>query len=213
MPDNKQQKRQIAYKARISDILYGKYVKESGWQPNYVLTEDGREISKVNIVGMVISKDVDLNYESIVLDDGSANITVRSFERNDALSKINIGDFILVIGRPREFGSEKYIIPEIIKKIENTKWAELRKLEMKKEFGGIKKREVIENVVKEEADGKEIPSQKIYNLTKALDKGDGADIEEVINRSGLNNAEEIINELIREGELFQNKAGRLKILD
>ena len=212
MADENQQRRQIAYKARIIDITEGRYVKASGWLPNYILTNDGRELSRVNIIGAVISKDVDLNNESIVLDDGTSSITARSFEKDDNLSKVKIGDVVLMIGRPREFGSEKYILPEIIKKIDNPKWIELRQLEMLKEFGEFKKKEVVENVVKEKPDGSEIPSQKIYNLIKELDKGDGAEMEEIIAQSGISNVEEIISTLTKEGEVFQNRPGRIKIL-
>ena len=35
-----QQKRQIAYKVRINDLLGGKYVKEEGWNPNYIESGD-----------------------------------------------------------------------------------------------------------------------------------------------------------------------------
>jgi len=203
-------KRQVAYKTRIIDITEGKYVRSES-QPNYIVTDNGREISRVNIIGTAISKDIELNHESIILDDGTSSIMVRSFEKDDSIAKTQIGEVVLIIGRPREFNEDKYIIPEIIKKIDNAKWIELRRLEMLKEFGEFKKK-APEKVIKEESDGKEIPSQKIYNLIKSLDKGDGADMEELINQSGLDNAEDVVSNLIREGEVFQNRPGKLKIL-
>ena len=65
---------------------------------------------------------------------------------------------------------------------------------------------------KQEDDSKN-PIQIIYNLIKSLDKGDGADIEDVIKESKINNCEDIINNLLREGEIFEIKKGKLKILE
>ena len=54
-------KRQIAYKIRIKDILEGKYVKEEGWNPNYIVTANEKEVSRVNIIGIVIDKQFEFN--------------------------------------------------------------------------------------------------------------------------------------------------------
>ncbi|MDD5086995.1 MAG: OB-fold nucleic acid binding domain-containing protein [Candidatus Nanoarchaeia archaeon] len=224
------QKRQVACKARISELIRGEYVKEQGWNPNYISTEDGRQISRINLIAAVISLNDDGNQQSVVVDDGSANIQLRTFEKNEMLSLLDVGDIVLVIGRPREYGSEKYIMPEIIKKIENKKWIDVRKLELDIEEN--KKRGLKSNI-KEKQDIKkekeysieeidEKPEIKInmgkdhetiYDKVKELDNGDGADIDEIIKKSKVSNAEEIIKKFMMEGEMFEIRPGKIKILE
>src|SRR3989338_1878572 len=112
--------RQTAYIVKISDILTGKYVKsQKEFEPNYVLTVFGLEASRVNILGVVLDKIADANAETIVLDDGSGTIIIRIFEKNPFFEGFVLGDILLVVGKPREFNGEKYIVPEIMKKIQN----------------------------------------------------------------------------------------------
>ena len=134
MPEN--QKRQTAFKARISDIASGKYVKEEGWQPNYVVTQSGRKVSRVNLAAVVISPPTDeTGFMNAQVDDGSGSISIRVFDNPKLLQGINIGDLLFVIGRPRQYGSETYVLAEIARKIEDKRWMELRKLELEKEGG------------------------------------------------------------------------------
>jgi hypothetical protein len=50
-------------------------------------------------------------------------------------------------------------------------------------------------------------------VIRRLDKGDGADITEVIKESKDENAEKIIKNLIKIGELFEIRPGKIKILE
>src|SRR3989338_5030302 len=116
---DKSQKRQIAHKIRINDILRGKYVKEEGeWSPNYVLTGE-KKVSRVNLMAVVVSKDgmERSGHSNLIIDDGSGKISIRSFEGNNNFDKVKVGDLIMVVGRPREYSNEKYVVSEILKKI------------------------------------------------------------------------------------------------
>ena len=218
------QKRQIACKARIADLINGKYVKEEGWTPNYIITKQGKHISRINLIGTVISKTEEgLNYQSIVVDDGSGTISVRSFEENDIIKSIEIGDVILLIGRPREYGSEKYIVPETIKKIDNKKWINIRKVELDienlktKKDKPVKEEEVVVEKISDESEEKtQKPSsnpQIVYKTVKELDLGQGVDIDKVIKKTGIKDTEEIIKKFLREGEMFEISPGKIKILE
>jgi hypothetical protein len=55
--------------------------------------------------------------------------------------------------------------------------------------------------------------QNILAFIRDLDSGDGADIGEVIKRSAIPNGENIIRKLIEEGEIFEFRPGKLKILE
>lgn len=213
-------KRLVAQKVSIKDLLQGEYIKEAGWNPNYIITKE-KKISRVNIMAVVLSTSnrIDTSYYSFVLDDGTGKISVRGFEKNDVIENLEIGDVVLLIGRIREFGQERYIIPEIIKKIKDQEWIEVRKLELKKSTQTIKgkviTREVEENIkplIKEETI-MEPSSQLIYELIKNLDNGNGVEIDNIIKNSKLDNTEEIISNLLQEGEIFELKPGKLKVLE
>lgn len=208
------QLRQTAYKTDIYDLINGEYVVKEGWEPNVVVTKKGLKISRVNIIGVVVSKPPSegVSYNSVVLDDGAGKISVRSFEKNKDLDGAAIGDIVLVVGRPRFFGREIYIIPEIMKKIEDKGWVKVRKLEL-----GLKSPVIIKEEVKGEKEKKEenieIPAEGIIELIKFLDTGEGADIDDVIKNSKLKEAEKIIDNLLKQGDVFEVKPGKIKVLE
>ncbi len=215
------QKRQIACKARIADLINGNYIKEEGWTPNYIITKQGKHISRINLIGTVISKGNDgQDYQSLIIDDGSGNISLRAFEKSESINNTEIGDVIIVIGRPREYGSEKYIVPEIIKKINNNKWINVRKIELEIEDLKtaelpVKERKVIIEDVEPKEQTKDIinNSQRVYETVKKLDSGQGVDIEDIIKKTGIKEADEIIKKFLMEGEMFEIRPGKIKILE
>ena len=202
------QKRQVAYKVRVKDILDGAYVKEEGWKPNYIKVGENK-VSRVNLIGAIVLK---IDGSNIVLDDGSGKIPLRVFENNVFFENADIGDAVLVIGKPREFGSEKYVIPEILRKVEDTAWIGVRKNELmlRKTSSTGQKEENAEEVVEEV---KEEPYEKVFDLIKKMDKGEGADIEEVISGVKDIDVEKIIKRLLENGEVFEVKHGKLKVLE
>ena len=209
MAEKSNQKRQIAYKILIKDVINGKYVKEGGWNPNYILTDSGLQVSRLNVLATVIDKVLDSNmqWSSIIVDDGSGKIGIRSFDSNQNLDVYSIGDPLLVIGRIREFNNQKYILPEVIKKIDNDKWIKLRRIELRKE-GKNEELEVYDV-------GSEVIDDNcgVFSIIKKLDKGDGADINEIIKISSDKNTEKLINNMIKMGEVFEAKPGKVKILE
>jgi RPA family protein len=249
------QTRQNAIKTRISSLLNGKYVVNEGWEPNHILFGD-QKLSRVNIIGVVVSKNQNefSNNTSIAIDDGSGRINVRSFEENIFLNNVSVGEVVVLIGRPREYSNEIYIMPEIVKAIEDKRWVEVRKLELgpeQRQFvqrevhapsvftkvvePPIKQKESAENVYmpkaaevlgdeeeKEDAeqsagddapDEKEMTSTRIIKLIKENDSGSGADFETVIGSAKDEKAEEIIQNLLKNGDIFELKPGKLKVLE
>jgi len=188
------QKRQIAFKVSILDIL------------------NGMNISRVNIVATLIYKSEDLNYDSAIIDDGGGRILVRGFEKSNIFSNVDVGDVVLVVGKIRDFNNERYIIPEILKKVEDAGWMNVRKLELRKSSV------VIEDTTKDKNGGliediKLDNHAEVYDLIKKLDEGDGVLIDDVIKSSKIGDAEEIINRLLENGDIFEIKPGKLKILE
>ncbi|MBN4049127.1 hypothetical protein JYT91_00750 [archaeon AH-315-M20] len=214
MPEAEQkfQERQIAYKTRIKDILNSRYIKTDGFNPNY-LEINGQEISRVNIIGVIVQKSKFNNQKNLTIDDGTGKITARTFENNLLLDKVDIGDVVLLIGRPREFTMEKYLLVETIKKIE-PRWTKVRKLELGKDIerkGSDERGFKIKEAKEVEIIG-ESQKNKILRMIKELDKGEGVSVED-ISSSNMDNLDEMIGVLLREGDVFEIKPGKLKVLE
>lgn len=113
-------------------------------------------------------------------------------------------------------------MPEIIKKINNKKWINVRKVEL--EIENLKTAEmpvkeekvIVENINdKPEKQTKETTNnpQLIYETVKKLDSDQGVDIDEIIKKTGIKEADEIIKKFLREGEMFEISPGKIKILE
>ncbi|MCP3686257.1 MAG: hypothetical protein GY861_26730 [bacterium] len=202
-------KRLVAYKASVSDIINGAFVKGDGWEPNYIVSL-GKKMSRVNLMGVIVSKNNERNIRSLKLDDSTGVIPIHSFNDDNILEKTEVGDAVTIIGRPRNYGEEKYIMPELVKKLSDLRWIEHRKLELKKTKPEETKVETESVVVEEKEDS---DSSRIYELIKEMDSGDGVEIDDVITKAQSSNAEQIINNLLREGDIFEVRAGRIKVLE
>ena len=132
------------------------------------------------------------------------------------LDKIGVSDIVLIIGRPREFSSEKYILIESIKKIPPA-WAKVRKLELEKNLIGeiIKKKgnKVVSDKHSIEENVVDLgPHNRVFRLIKELDKGEGVSIEELSSRNIID-IDKVIDILLKEGDIFEIKPGKLKVLE
>ncbi len=204
MPESKE--RQIAYKVKINDLFKGNYVIQGGWDPNYIELND-LKISRVNIIAAVVDKKVTDNLAAISIDDGTATIVGKSFnEEVKKINDINVGDVVLLIGRPRKYTEELFISIEIIKTVDPT-WAKVRKLELEKEIKEITPKSL------EVEQREESPRQKIIAILKKMDNSEGVDISEVLNRANIENGEELIDELVKDGEIYENKPGKIRALE
>lgn len=222
--------RQTAYKLRIGDLIKGEYFAREGLEPNYIKVGE-KEVSRVNVIATVVNdfSNEDGSYSTMTLDDGSGNIQVRAWKEDvNLISNVKLGDIVMIIGKPKSYNDQIYLIPEIIKKLDNPLWIKLRNLELGKhepiEKEVIKRvntyspSEQTPRIVEEmvvEGDNSQNSRQKILNSIENLDFKEGAEFSEVIKVSGVNEKEAmiIIDELLKEGEIYQIKAGRLKILE
>lgn len=205
-------KRQVAHKVRLRDLIEGTYTRMEGeWEPNFIQTRSGKSISRVNVIAVVASEPVsDQNSSSFVIDDASGQIPVRAFgqQRFD----VKLGDVVLLIGRPREFSGQIYIVPEIIKRIEDTKWIDYRKLELGQESPQQGTQAQLQPIPEEKHD--EVTTvDALIAAIKSLDQGDGADTEAVLASCTAKNTEQIIDNLLKEGEIFELTPGKIKVLE
>lgn len=208
-----QQKRQTARKLCVRDILAGLYVKEEGLKPNHIILKDNSIAARVNILGVVVSSAVE-GLPVITIDDGTGKINVRAFEPNAQISTLGVGDVVLVIGRPRKFGNETYVLPEIVRKIEDLGWIEVRKLELSmQQINPIANSQQQIGVTEEALDESFSLSESVISAIRSLDQGNGAEIDAVIERVGSVDAEKTIRFLLQNGDIFEVSPGRLKILE
>jgi hypothetical protein len=197
---NQYPRRQTAYKLGISTILNSEFVR-SGTDPNY-LDVNGKEVCRMNIAGVVVQKSEVNDYFLLVVDDGSGRIPVRVEDRPN---NFDVGDFVVIIGRPREFFSEKYVAVEIIRKLDSV-WGLVRRLELGRERQEprILETESINGVYDD-------PKNRILKMIRNLDKGDGVSVEDISVK--LDDFDRLVDTLLREGDVFEIKPGRLKVLE
>ena len=220
------QKRNVAIKVSINEIIGGKFVKEEGLNLSYILSEKGEKLSRVNIICSVVSKENVGGGQNLVIDDGTGSILVRSFEDPDIFNNVEIGDISLVIGKPREFSGECYIAVEILKKMETLGWVEVRKLELEKKTVVVEEKEASgleEEKVDAQTTSKEVGDQKeeadlddtIVGLIRKLDSGQGVELLEIV-KNGKGTENEIknkVDQFLKKGDIFELKPGVFKVLE
>lgn len=128
-----------------------------------------------------------VSQDPLIIDDGTGNINVRNF---DQTLGAQIGDFVLCIGRPRSHAGEPYLLGEILKKT-SPKW--------KTYYEKIQK-------------PKQPTTTNPLDIIRELDRGEGANFEEVAKKLGPK-GEDIITSLLARGDIFETKPGKLKILE
>jgi predicted transcriptional regulator len=112
----------------------------------------------------------------------------------------------------REYEDEKYINVESISKIADPNWELVRKLELAmklKRLGGGT--EAQKELAEEEASG-ENPRSIVIDIIEEMDEGDGVKYVQLMDETGLDDKklEEIITELMEEGEIYEPKIGKFK---
>ncbi len=173
------EQRQPATHIWITELTSGNFIQQDD-APSAVVLQ-GKTIQRARLYGTVVSTN------ELVIDDGTGSVPIRTFDKTfDA----QIGDTVLVIGMPRVYEQQLYILGEIVKKVDS-KWLELRERQHPKRID--QRAQVIEAV-------------------KNLDTGNGADYNEVTSKLGRN-AEELIVHLLAIGELFETRPGKLKVLE
>lgn len=208
--------RLTAIKCAIGELLNGNYKVKEGSLPSFVETVRGN-VSRVNVIAAVVGKP---SPSSLHIDDGSGTIETRSFDTEELFGNVLVGDILLLIGRPREYQGKRYLVAEIAKRLGTPTWLKLRKAELgeiaqpPKEKVPIPKKEVLEERTEKKPDTPLInQTDAILALIKKLDDGSGVPIETVIEESENVEAESILTTLMAEGEIFEIRPGRVKVLE
>lgn len=216
--------RQTAIPCSVGELRSGTWLQNTGIAPSGVQTARGL-LSRVSIIGVIVDNPDD---GSFMIDDGSGTIRVRTFDAGPTASKTEVGNLVLVIGRLREYSGERYIGLEICKAVSNPAWATYRKKEIEYFAENFVVEENVAQSAQREADSDsqtaqisvhvpesapKNPFERIIGMIKELDDGSGAPIDDVLAKVQHPDAKRITNTLLEEGEIFEIKPGRVKVLE
>lgn len=232
-----QRKRQVAYRLRINEIN------------NAIISEnksffeiDGKKVARVNLISTIIDKflsEGEKRFASLTVDDGSNQIRVKVFgEDVEKFSQVDIGDTILIVGFIKFFNNETYILPEIIKKVDE-KWLLVRKNEIaknestRKEENKQTSREQIQSIAFRKTPPMKIESEKLAEeiedkedstindlrvkeeILKILkEKEEGVDVETLILtiKAEVKTINDSISDLLDEAVIYEPKPGYIRLL-
>ena len=211
--------RMISKKVAIKEINEGVFVQDQENEPNYLLSPKKDKIYRCNIIATILTQERKGPILNLIVDDGSGIILIRFFETSKIVEELKIGNTIIVIGKVRVYNNEKYISPEIVKKIDLA-WLKARNLEKVEAFINktsdpqIETDQPEEDLIAEELieDQNDLPFQKIIKMIKELDKGEGVFVDDIIEKSPINDTEKIIERMMEKGEIFQIATGKIKVL-
>ncbi|MFH1445417.1 MAG: hypothetical protein ABIF08_02965 [Nanoarchaeota archaeon] len=204
--------RMTALKVNISDIVNGEWVKKEGFEPSFVTTSSGEEVSRARILGTVVGKFLaeDGNFASLTIDDSSDTIRVKTFKTVKPLDTTEIGEIVDVIGKIREYNTEIYMIPEIVKKITDPNMELLRKLELLKKSKIPNSQKTGQSVIAEQTSDKNLLRKNVISYISSND--DGVEYGSVVENVSApeKDIEFIINDLLAEGICYEPTPGKIK---
>jgi RPA family protein len=216
--------RSTAFKTDIKSLKQGNFISKEGLEPSYTDTIYGK-ISRANLIGVIISK-TDNSFE---IEDGTSRINVREGITN--YPNINFRDFqighvVNVIGKTRFFNQEIYIVPEIVKSIENQLWVKVRKQELGKRETIKEKNELekpisnenidetsVQIIDNEQKNKQSLSTEAFISQLKKLDKGNGVEIEFLLEKIKISDGKNMISKLLEQGEVFEIRPGIIKVLE
>lgn len=153
---------------------------------------------RVNVIGMVVH----LGKRSIVIDDTTGQTKVRFFDEHACA----VGQPVLVIGEYRDGA----VIGAVVRPLLSPKWLVVRRMEL----GQPRTETEEQGSGKEQGKPGEEPAtyEQVLSAVRELDTGSGAALDELYARLGKQ-AEVLVMNLLAEGEVFENRPGRIKVLD
>ncbi len=196
-----EKKRLTAVKTRIRNVTEGKYVVREGFEPNYVLTKKGEQISRVRVLATVVDKFVSETgkFASITLDDGTDTIRAKVFNAVSMFDNVANGDIADVIGKLREYQGEIYVAPEVIAKHENPNYELLRELELRyQENEWNKKRNLVFEYQKQMSDVDELKKYMLERFGVPAEEVEAImQSQEVIEEQEIDDKSKVIDLIVK----------------
>lgn len=204
--------RMTAKKVRISDIVSGRWVKNEGLEPSYIVTGFGEQVSRARVMATVVAKFLaeDGNFGSITLDDSTDTIRAKTFKTVKPLEKVEIGEIVDLVGKVREYNGELYIIPESVFKVKDPNMELLRRLEIQKAVRSANLKPAAAAQQQEETGKVEETRKKVLGVIESSKAG--ATYNEILKAVDAPEPEieSIIDELLSEGVCYEPMPGRIR---
>jgi|SRR3989344_1746310 len=218
------QKRRTAYKFWISDIANATMTKQGDAYSFFKIKN--MDVTRVNVMANVVFKFIGDNnsYAALTLDDGTATIRAKAWRDDTSIfNGINLGDIVIVVGKIRGYNGELYILPEVVRQLDPN-WELVRKLELLKLYGkpriadlsqGFSVHQATDSAQNIEEDAVlETSRQKVFALIENDNSEFGVKLDNISQELRLTEeeADSIISEMLKEGEIYQVKPGYVKII-
>lgn len=141
------------------------------------------------------------DYKFLTLEDESGIVRIKAFREQMArIGGISKESYVDVFGTVKEFRGEKYIVPDIVKKVD-ANFAQMRGSEIQAE---------------PEQAAADLPEakRKASAAVRRLDKGNGAPYEDIKRELGIDDEKlkAALAELLHSGELFEPTYGKYKLI-
>ncbi len=119
--------RMTAVRASVADIIRGTYSEEDG---HHVVSPQGVELRRVVLVGFIVNQYVGQgSFASITIDDGTETIRAKAWGETQSLEQVETNTLAMIVGKIREYEGEVYIVPEIVRSLDDANYITLHQLE------------------------------------------------------------------------------------
>ncbi len=116
-----------AVRASVADIIRGTYNEEDG---HHVVSPQGVELRRVVLVGFIVRQYVGQgSFASITIDDGTETIRAKAWGETQSLEQVETNTLAMIVGKVREYEGEVYIVPEIVRTLDDANYMTLHQLE------------------------------------------------------------------------------------
>lgn len=199
----------------ISELLRGSLEIEESTQMTYLLPSTGEKIYRCRVTAIIVQRQVQGQMTNLLIDDGTGMLLVRCFEDHPALLSLLPGTCGLFLGKIRSYQKEIYLAPEIMKKV-HPAWAKVHAFLCRQKYGFKSESHQTTPLVQNKRENKIVqdtfPQAKVIQLIQQLDRGDGAFIEEILEKSALQETELLLQKMLEKGDIFQIIPGKVKVL-
>ncbi|MBR9682365.1 MAG: hypothetical protein GOV02_01700, partial [Candidatus Aenigmarchaeota archaeon] len=198
-------KRLTAKKTSNTEISKGKFVKKLGFESSYVLTDLGRRLSRVRVLGLIVDKFIsqDEKYATLTLDDGKDTLRLKSFVNVKIFNGLEPGALVDVFGKVKEYNGEIYVTPEILKKVD-ANFETLRALELKEiKIDQLKKIKLVEDQKNNTSDINEL-EKALKNIVSREDIESIIEADEIL----ITDTEEVAEKSVHNKEKILELIGK-----
>jgi RPA family protein len=176
------------------------------------------QFTNVKIFGTVLDKRIfrsegKVDYGVISVDDGSGfMVQVKTWgSSTKTVESIGQGDMVDVVGKVRYKDGEIYIIPEIVRRIDDPNWETVRELEIIRDHLRRKENKLARSVpfTRRSAD----LESEILRAIERSGSNTGAEYSELINHIEHSSEDEIkktLKELLNRGKIYEPRPGRYR---